>query len=465
MLKNKLSKYFGTKEFYKMVLMIAVPIMVQNGFTNFVNMLDNLMVGRVGTDEMSGVAIVNQLLFVFNLTIFGGLSGAGIFTSQFHGNGNQDGIKKVFRIKLGIAAAILAVGAGVLFFFQDTLIELFLHEGSETGDPAATMAFAKSYLMIMLTGLLPFSLNQCLTGTLREVGETVAPMKAGILAVLVNLVFNYLLIYGKLGFPALGVRGAAYATVLSRFVECAAMIIWLRLHKKEHPFAVKVFKSGTPMPGLTIKVLSKGLPLMINELLWSGGMTTLTQCYSTRGLAVIGAVNIANTINNVFNIIFIALGSSVSIIVGRLLGAGKMKEAKDTDTKMIVFSVTSCLAVAGVMAAVSPLFPKIYNTTDEVRSLATAFILIMALLMPVFAFNNAAYFTLRSGGKTFITMIFDSVFIWVVGVSTAFVLSRFTSMPIIPLYLCCQGADVLKCFFGFFFVKSNKWMQNIVEDR
>lgn len=460
----KANKYFGDKQFYKMILIVAVPIMVQNGFSTFVNLLDNLMVGRVGTDQMSGVAIVNQLLFVFNLSVFGGLSGAGIFSAQYHGSGNKDGIRNVFRAKLIIAACLLIAGICILYFLRSPLINLSLHEGSQTGNPEATMQYAQQYLKIMLIGLLPFALSQCYGSTLRETGETVAPMNAGILAVFVNLVFNYLLIYGKFGFPCLGVRGAAIATVISRFVECFAIIIWTHRHKQEHTFDTGALRHFSIPPALTKKIMRKGIPLLFNEFLWSAGMTVLSQCYSTRGLAVVAGVNICDTLCNVTNVVFIALGSSVAIVVGKLLGANKMEQARDTDTKMITFTVLCAAALALVAACVAPFFPKIYNTTDEVRSLATGFILIKQAVTPFCAFNHASYFTLRSGGKTWITFVFDSVFVCLIPVPIAFLLAKFTDMPVLTLYAVIQALELIKCGIGYGFLRSGSWVQNVVDD-
>ena len=183
-----------------------------------------------------------------------------------------------------------------------------------------------------------------------------------------------------------------------------------------------------------------------------------------RGLATVGAVSITNTVVNLFNIVFISLGTSISIIVGQKLGAGKLSEAKDTDNKLIAFSVFASVAVALVMAASSPFFPMIYNTTDEVKDLARSFILIGSVLMPFDAFMNAAYFTLRSGGKTGITFIFDSGYVWVVAVPLAFVLSRFTDLGPLKLYFFCQLQMAFKAVIGYFFVKSNMWMVNMVKD-
>ena len=457
-----LRRFFGDKAFYKTVLLIALPVMIQNGFTNLVNMLDNLMVGQVGTDQMSGVAIVNQLIFVFNLSIFGGLSGAGIFTAQFFGKNDENGVRNVFRIKLLVAAAISVIGIFVLGIGRIPLIQNFLHDGSITGNLDFTLTCADEYLQLMLIGLIPFAITQSYTSTLRETGETVIPMKAGIVAVFVNFIFNYLLIFGKFGFPELGVRGAAIATLLSRFVEMGYVLFFTYRNPDKFPFAVGLFKNFCIPKTLLRSVAFKGMPLLMNEFLWSAGMTMLTQCYSTRGLAAVAGINICNTINNVFNIVFMALGSSIAIVVGQLLGAGEMEEARLADTRMIVFSELSCVGIAALMFLLAPLFPQFYNTTEEVRVIATSLIRIMACMMPFNAFTHASYFTLRSGGKTIITFIFDSGYIWALCVPVAFLLSRFTALPLIPLYLCCQSLDVLKCIIGFILVKKGSWLNNIV---
>ncbi len=454
-------RYFGDRAFYKSVLMIALPIMIQNGFTNFVNLLDNLMVGRIGTDQMSGVAIVNQLLFVFNLTIFGALSGAGIFIAQYYGSGDKENMRNVFRMKLLIATGILLIGMGILYFGMEPLISSFLHDGSATGDLDATLEYAKQYIRIMLIGLIPFTYSQCYASTLRETGETLLPMKAGIASVVVNLSLNYVLIYGKLGMPVLGVRGAAIATVAARIAECLIIVGWVSRNGEKCEYMHRVMRNFTIPGHIAKQVIVKGTPLLLNEFLWSAAMTVLTLCYSTRGLAAVAGINICNTINNVFNIGFISLGSAVSIIVGQLLGAGRFEQAKDSARKLMVFSVLFCAVVALVMAALAPVFPLLYNTTQEVRSLATYFILIMAALMPFCAFTNASYFTLRSGGKTGITFLFDSCYAWGMCVSTAAALAYLTDIPVVPLYLISQSLEIIKCIIGYILVKKGIWIQNL----
>lgn len=442
--------------------MVAVPIMIQNGITNFVGLLDNIMVGRVGTEQMSGIAIVNQLLFVFNLGIFGAISAAGIFGAQFYGSGDHDGVRHAFRYKLYICTGIVVLGILGLFFFGENLIMLYLHdEGGTTQSLDAALNYGKQYLTVMLFGLLPFGWEEAYASTLRESGETRLPMIAGIVAVFVNLILNYLLIFGKFGFPELGVVGAAVATVISRYVQAAIVIAWAHMHRAQLPFMVGLLRS-LRIPGkLVAQITIKGIPLMANEILWAAGMAVMNQCYSLRGLDVIAGLNIASTITNLFNVVFIAMGSAVSIMVGQLLGAGKMEEAKDVDTKLIAFSVMSCVVIGGILMLLAPIFPLMYNTTQQVKDLATGFIRVGAGCMPIFAFMHATYFTLRSGGKTLITFCFDSVYLWTVSTPVAFVLSRYTVLPILVLYLCVQLCDLIKCVIGFILVKKGVWLHNI----
>lgn len=459
-------RFIGNRKFYKMVLAVAVPIMLQNGITNFVGLLDNIMIGQIGTEQMSGAAIVNQLIFVYNLCIFGGVSGAGIFTAQFFGQKDTEGIKNTFRYKLWMALALTAVTIILFITMGPVLIDMFLKGDAAYSDsnPEMTLIYGRQYLLIMLIGLPAFMLSQVYASTLRECEETVLPMKAGIVSVLVNLTFNYLLIYGKMGLPVLGVRGAAIATVISRYVEVCIIVVWTHRHKEKNLFADGLYRT-LKVPGiLAKKILVKGTPLLLNETLWAAGMAMLTQCYSVRGLDVVAGLNISNTINNVFNIVFIALGDSVAIIVGQLLGAGEMKKARDTDNKMIAFSVACCTVVALVMLLLAPVFPQFYNTTDDVRRLARDFIVVTAIFMPQNAFLHACYFTLRSGGKTVVTFLFDSVFIWCVSVGIAFSLSRFTALPVIAIYTLVQMGDMIKCAVGFILVKKGVWLQNIVSE-
>ncbi len=457
-----MSRFIGDKKFYKIVLMVAIPVMIQNGITNFVSLLDNIMVGQIGTEQMSGVAIVNQLMFVYNLCIFGIVSGASIFGTQFFGKGNFEGMRNTFRFKIISCAIMSAVGIMVMYGFRTELISLYLHDGNATGDISVALTEGEKFLKIIVICMVPFACSQTYTSALREMGKTLIPMIAGIVAVFVNLVLNYILIFGKFGAPELGVEGAAIATVIAKFIECGIVVVWVHIHSSENKFIQGAFRHFAIPRQLVKQILRTGAPLMINEALWAIGMAAIMQCYSIRGLEVVAGLNISSTVSNMFNIVFIALGSAVAVLVGQLLGANKMKEAKETAVKLIFFSVVSCIFVGIILAILAPLFPAIYKTSDEVKYLATRFIMIVALCMPLNAFTHASYFTLRSGGKTIITFLFDSAFVWVVSLPLAYFLTKFTGLHIIIVYLICQMADIIKCITGFILVKKGVWLENIV---
>ena len=454
----------SSKGFNRRILAVALPMMIQNGITNFVQMLDNVMVGQVGTIPMSGVAIVNQLLFVFNLCIFGAASGAGIFTAQFKGREDNEGIRHTFRFKILVGVLLSALGAGIFLTFREQLIGLYLTGEGSPEDAAETMAYGVRYLKVMLLGLLPFALSNAYSGTMREVGETKVPMVAGIIAVLVNLIGNYILIFGHFGAPALGVVGAALATVISRFVELGIVAGWLHCHGARHPYIIGALRSFRIPRKLTGDIIRKGMPLLINEFFWSTGMAFLSQCYSTRGLEVVAAFNIATTISQLSNVVFISLGGAVGILMGQMLGAGLPEEEIRRDNKrMLRMSVAVCFVVGAVTVALSGVFAGLYNTTDSVRAIAVGLICLSAVMMPVNSYNNAMYFTLRSGGQTFVTFIFDSGFSWCVCVPVAYILSRFTALPILPLYALCVGVDLLKIPIGAYLLNKGVWIRRIVD--
>lgn len=457
-------KYIGDRAFYRRVLSVAIPIIIQNGISNFVSLLDNIMVGQVGTVPMSGVSIVNQLLFVFNLCVFGASSGAGIFTAQFHGSGDHTGVRHTFRFKILICSVIALGGMALFLTAHDILIGLYLTGEGNPLTAADALRYGREYLFTMLWGLIPFALSNAYASTLRETGKTNIPMIAGITAVLVNLVLNYILIFGKFGAPVMGVRGAALATVISRYVELSIVAGWTHLNPEKNPYIRSAFRS-LHIPGKLLRgIIAKGMPLLINEFLWASGMAFMNQCYSTCSLDVVPAMNISSTLYNLGSVVFLSMGNSVGIIMGQMLGSGVTgSEIRDSNRKLVAFAVVTGGSFGIVLAAFSGIFPGIYNTTAEVRTLAAQLILVGAVMMPFNSYTNAAYFTLRSGGQTVVTFLFDSCFVWTVCVPLAFCLSRFTDIPILPLYILCQSTDLLKSAIGAFMIRQGKWIQNLTQ--
>lgn len=455
-------KFIGDKAFYRYLIFLAFPMIVQNGITSFVSFLDNIMVGQIGTEPMSGVAIVNQLFFVFNICIFGGVSGAGIFSAQFFGKGDFEGQKYTFRFKLYACLLITAIACVLFHFLDEPLISLYLNDGGSVGNTRLALSYGKEYLAIMIFGLLPFAVSQTYVSTIRETGQTFVPMVSGIVAVITNLLLDYVLIFGAFGAPELGVAGAAIATVIARYTECLIVVVWAHRHLYKNPYLIGVYK-GLRIPGsILADIFRKGLPLMFNEMLWAVGMAVIVQCYAVRGLEVVAAQNISSTISNLFNIVYLQLGNCISIVVGQKLGAGQLEEAKDADNKIIFFDVACCACISVIMILLGGLFPEIYKTEPGIKALAKNFIIISAMAMPLCAFSHCSYFTLRSGGKTIVTFLFDSVYTWVVMIPYAFVLSRFTTLSITMVFFLVSFTEIIKVIIGFFMIKSNVWLQNIV---
>ncbi|MGN0242985.1 MAG: MATE family efflux transporter [Lachnospiraceae bacterium] len=464
MLKKMKRTFIGDRQFYKRIIFLALPMIIQNAITSFVSFLDNIMVGQIGTEQMSGVAIVNQLMFVFNICVFGAVSGAGIFSAQFYGKGDYEGQKYAFRYKLYASLLVATIALCLFLFCNEQLISLYLSDSGSVGDITLALKYGKEYLVIMMLGLLPFAVSQTYISTIRETGQTLVPMLASMGAVFTNLILDFVLIFGLGPIPAYGVAGAAAATVIARFTECIIVVAWTHRNPKKNPYITGVYRGVRIPKNICLNIMKKGTPLMVNEMLWAAGMAVIVQCYAVRGLEVVAAQNISSTITNLFNIVYIQLGACISIVIGQLLGAGKLKEAKDADTKMIFFSVVACAVVALVMAFFGRFFPSIYNTEDSIKELARTFILISALVMPLCAFSHCAYFTLRSGGKTMVTFLFDSVYTWVLVAPFAFLLSHYSTLPITAVFFLVQFTEIIKVIIGFFMIRSGVWLQNIVSE-
>lgn len=455
---KKLRSLIGTKKFYKTVIAIALPVMLQQGITSFVSILDNLMVGQLDTISFDAVAIVNQILFIINIALVGGIAGPGIYISQYLGANDNDGMRRSFRVKMIFSLVILVIGLLVYSIFGRQLIGSFF-----LNDPNATLKIEKGmeYLFYMIIGLIPLAIVQLYGTSLREIGHTRIPMVCGIVAILLNLIGNYVLIFGNFGAPELGVSGAAIATVFARCVEAAALVIIS--HVKKYPFCHKVFDGFAIGKKLFVTITKKGSFLLLNEVLWSLAMTVLVMAYTYRGEdGVVSAYTISSTVSNLFYIIFGAQAASISIMVGNELGANRLKEAEMHSKQLLLFAVVVAIVFGAILATISFFVPNLYpEVSPAAREMATKFMLVVALFLPVYAYNTGCFFVLRSGGKTSLTFIFDSGFMWVLAVPAAFLLSLFTSLPITLVYLLVQSLDLVKTFMGTVMLNKKTWLRNL----
>ncbi len=459
-------KFIGDKAFYKMLLVLVLPLIIQQGVTQSVSLLDNVMVGRLGTEALNSVAIVNQLIFVFNLAIFGGISGASIFGAQFAGVGDDNGLRHTFRFKMIFGLVATALAIAILIIWGEPLTMLFLDNETNAGlDLSLIVKNAREYLLIMLIGLLPFMILQVYASTLREMGDTVVPMAASVVAIVVNLVFNYLLIFGKFGFPRLEIRGAAIATVMARYVEMLVVVIYTHVKKSKFRFAKGAYRSLYVPLDLVKKIAITGSPLMINEIVWSLGTTFINQCYSQKGMFAYAATNINTTAWNLFCIIMFAMGTAISIILGRELGKGDRESAIDLNRKLQFINVAVHVLIAGILILTAPYIPLLYDVEPEVREIATKLLVISGLALPMHTLVHGIYFAVRSGGKTFVTFLFDSVYTWAVPAMIALALVTFTKLGIVEVYAIVQFSDALKMTIGLIMLKSGFWANTIIDKK
>lgn len=455
------------KAFYRRVIVTALPMMVQNFITTFVSMLDNLMVGQLSTAQIGGVTIINNnLLFIFYLCLFGGAAGAGIFTTQFYGSGDREGIRHAFRFKLYVSLLLTALGMVVFLVFGDSLIGLYLQADGDPQLAADTLYYSKKYLKIMLWGIVPFAVTNAYAGTLKVCGHPTVAMMASLGATVTNLVGNWILIFGNLGAPAMGIEGAAIATVLSRFVEMGILVIWSHANTAKLPYMKGLYRSLRISGSLLKAILTKGMPLLLNEAMWSFGMAFLNQCYSVWGQDVNAAMGISSTLFNLASISFKSLGATVGILTGQMLGAGVTEKAvRKANDRMTVLSLGTGVLFGCLMAAAGGAFPQLYQTTASVRTIATGLILIAACDVLLQAYIYPVYFTLRAGGKTMITFFFDCGSIWLLSLPLAFFLSRYSSLHVFAIYGIVTGVDVIKCAVGWFMIRSGTWIQKLTVEK
>lgn len=444
--------FIGDRQFYKTLFQVAAPLVLQQLITTSVQLVDNVMVGRLGESSIGAVSVINQLYFIVILVTFGAYAGAGIFTSQFFGSGDHDKLKQTFRFKL-ITGALIALIALIIFtVFGENLIRLF------TKNPE-TIKQGLAYLNIARWSAFPWVISVAISNTFREMSITKPLLYISIVAIITNTLLNFLLIFGLFGFPALGVTGAAIATFISRFVELGLMIVLLI--KKGSIFNTKMTQMLHIQPKLLKSMIVMSIPLTLNELLWSTGQTAFLHAYSTRGDSALAALNISGAISQLVFVTFGGIATAVAVLVGNTLGKNALDEAKDNARKLIAFSVFFAVIAGLILFILSFFILNIYDVAETTKDIARFNIRINALFIPVYSFNVALFFTLRSGGDTKSTFMIDSGYMWVVAVPIAMVLAYLTDLKVTMMFLLIQSLDLPKMFFGLSRFRKEHWVKNL----
>lgn len=440
------------RKFYKRVLIIALPIILQQLLTSSVQLVDNLMVSTLGELAIGSVSVVNQMYFVVIVVTFGAMGGAGIYTAQFFGSKQFDKLKQTFRFKI-IISSVLSLGAILIFtIFGEFFIGLFT-------DNPITIAGGVAYLNIAKWVMIPMTLSTAISTTFREVGTTKPLLYISLAAILTNVFLNFLLIFGNLGFPRLGIEGAAYATLISRLIEF--ILLFVLLYAKGKVFNTRLIHLFKVNRFIFKMILITAIPLVINEFLFSFGQTFFVQSYATRGDNALAGINISSAISQLVFITFGGIGTAVAVFIGNTLGENKLIEAKENSKKIFVFSVILAVFLGIVLFSLSFFILDIYDVSLATKKIAQFNIRVNALLIPVISLYIALYFTLRSGGDTRSTMLMDSGYIWVVQVPIVFLLSRYTDMQVIYMFLIIQLLEIPKVFLAYSRYRKEYWLKNL----
>jgi len=445
----------GDRAFYKQLIAVAAPLVLQQLITTSVQLVDNLMVGTLGESAIGSVSIVNQLYFIVILITFGAMGGAGVFSAQYFGSKDFERLKQTFRFKL-LVGLMVAVLSFVLFsIFGESLIGLFT-------DNPTTIAGGLSYLNIAKWSAFPWILSVAISNTFRETGITKPLLKISIAAILTNTALNFVLIFGLFGFPALGVVGAAIATLISRFVELGLTLILLK--KRGELFNTKLLQLFHIEKKILAAIILMAIPLTLNEALWSTGQTVFYHAYTLRGDDALSAMSITSAISQLVFVTFGGIATAVAVLVGNTLGRNQLAEAKDNAKKLIAFSVFIAVVAGIILFALSFIMPGLYNVPREAIHIAEFNLRVNALFIPVYSFNVALYFTLRSGGDTKSTFMMDAGFMWIVPVPISLLLAYFTSLPVIYMFLIVQMLDIPKMLFGLSRYQKGHWIKNLALD-
>ena len=448
----KLNKFVASKTFYKEVIAVALPLMLQQLIMSSVNLVDNLMVGQLGDAAIGGVGVANRFFMIANFSVNGFIAATAIFIAQYYGAKDDDHLKQTYRFSLFGAIALMTIFT-ILGIFNPKLIVSFF-----TSDPVY-ITQGEAYLNMVAYSYMPAALTMALSSALRTIGETKIPLKVNVIAVFINCFFNYVFIFGHFGFPQMGVVGAALATLISRFVEC--LMLFFVIKNNDFPFKTKISDLFHVEIKLAERITIKALPLLANEILWSAGMAMLLKLYATRGPDVITAYSVSGTITDIFFSLFGGMAGATAIMIGQRLGANKLEEAKEHAYHLRYFAIFLS-AIFGILMYISSYFiPNLYDLTPHTRELAANLIRVAGVLFWIYMINAENYFILRAGGDTKATFIMDSCYMWLFNIPFIAVLAYFTDYNIYIVYIAGQATDLLKMVVSSYFVRRGKWIKNL----
>ncbi len=450
-----LDQHESSKDFIVRLIQLSVPIMLQNLLSSSVSFVDTLMIGLVGESALAAVGLANQMFFLIVLFYFGVSSGAAIFVAQFWGAGDRKKMHQVMGIALVISLLGALFAAAVSILIPGTIMRVF------TNDPVV-IAYGMEYLRIVGVSYLFTAVVMIYSAALRSTGDSKTPLFISLFSMSLNVVLNYLLIFGHWGFPQMGVAGAALATTIARFAE--VVLLLGRVYGLKTPVAAPL-RSLVSFPKPLVKIyFITCLPVILNEMFWSLGMTTYKIAYSRMGIEVIASVNVSEAIQGLFFVVLMGIGNASAIMIGNRIGENNLTLAKIYANRLLKISVLTGFVLGIGLALTSSILVLPFNLSAEVAQMTTLSLIALGILIPIKAFNMVSIVgILRSGGDTRFSMLAELAGVWFIGVPFAFIGALLLHMPIYYLYLFVGLEEAFKLVLGLRRIRSGKWINRLAD--
>jgi putative MATE family efflux protein len=452
-LYKKVVDFYRDPEYFPEVRKIAVPIIIQQSVFSGLNMLAVVFVGQKGDAAVAAVGLAGQIAFLLNLVHFGIISGAAMFTAQFWGRRDIANLRRVLGLCL-----IMAVTASLIFFilaqlFPEQILSIY------SKDPTV-IDLGVSYIRTFSWTYLFFGVTFSYALVMRSTGDVKTPTTISVIALSISTFLSYSLIFGKFGFPEIGIQGAAIAAVIARAVECVALLTVT--YVKKSPVAASLRELTDFDRAFVSRVIKPMLPVILNELFWSLGITTYNIIYARMGTTSYAAMNIVSTLEQVSFVLFIGISNATSVLVGNRIGAGDEEQAFVYAGRSIGLGIAGGLIVGLILQLVKGPILSLYNVSPEVIFNASHIINVVSVFLWV-RVNNMTIVVgiLRAGGDTRFSLFLDGIIIWIVGVPMAYIAAFVLHLPVYYVYLFAMSEEVTKWLLGIPRYRSRKWINNL----
>ena len=445
------------KNFYRTMLHLMIPICLQNVLFMTLNMCDTLMLGMMESGAeiaINAAGLANQPFFIYSLIIFGMVSGSSVLISQYWGAGDRKMINKVAGIALSIVITVGFVVTLAVFFFSRGVLGIFSGEAEVVENGA-------SYIRIVVLSYIPAALTNMLNGIMRSMEKVKVALFSNFAGVGINIVLNYCMIFGKLGFPTMGLKGAAYATLIARLIECSIVIVYVFVAERDIRLKpIPIFKCELHDIRHILKI---SMPVVLNETLWSTGVTMYAVILGNIGVAQYAAYSVANIIERIGMVFSQGMANAGAIIIGKTVGAGKKDKAYEYSGTMLLFTTCAGAVLCVLIILSRGLFVSIFEIDAVTKEMAKAIIVFVGFVVLCKSYNMVSIVgVLRGGGDIRYAMLCDVLPMWLLSIPLSFALSKYTSLSVEYIYCALLVPDeIIKAVAGLIRFKSKKWIKNI----